>query len=95
MKYRISPREFLRAEPKRTSEGSGYNLLYILTCVITQKLLVSIKKSRICYFLREVLTDLILWIYFSVEEAILVCKGPVENSGVSAVKNCFVGESNS
>ena len=43
MKYRISRIEFRRVEPKRTPEGSGYNLLYILTCVITQELLVSKK----------------------------------------------------
>ena len=50
MKYRISPREFPRAEPKRTPEGSGYNLLYILTCVITKKLLISIKNPVFATF---------------------------------------------
>ena len=49
MKYSLSPRKILRAEPEGFSKGSVYISLYILTQVIIQTL--SISKTPVLSFL--------------------------------------------
>ena len=100
MKYRLSTRKILRAEPKGFPEPSGYISLYILTCVIIQTF--SIYKSYTVGQGNIERVDSPYWSsswgyifpYYPVDEAISVHIDPVENSVVAALGHTHGQESN-
>ena len=62
MKYSLSTREILRAEPKGFPQGSGYISLYILTRVIVHTFSISKSyTSSIVLSGRAILEELILY----------------------------------